>query len=86
MTDVRVSAENRPSIGKYVAYSTVGFVLVGAISGLLVQNSDNPLLGLFALAISAILTIGILFLMIQSLIEEWFAAAEVVDDGPPEGT
>lgn len=68
-----------------MAYTSIGCVLVGTISGLLLQNSDNSLFGLLALAISVILTIGILFLMIQSLIEEWLEGAEIVDDGPPRG-
>lgn len=80
MAEIRVPRENRPSIGKYVAYTAIGFVLTGAIAGLLVQNSDNPTSGLFSLLFSAILTIGILFLMVQSLIEEWFTAAEIVDE------
>jgi uncharacterized membrane protein YkgB len=55
----------------------IGVVLVNAAVGLVAGGVDSPVLGLGALLVAGVLNVTILFLMVQSLIGEWFAAAEV---------
>ena len=79
MPDLAVPRDQRPSIAKYVAYTALGFVVVGSFLSLLAGNTDNGAVAVGAVIVGALLNLGVLFLMVQSLIEEWFAAAEVVD-------
>jgi len=76
MPELTVPKYKRPSPWKYVWYTFIGFLIVGAFAGLLTQNASG-VVALGAVIAAAILNLGILFLMIQSLIEEWFEAAEV---------
>ena len=79
MAEITVPRDQRPALWKYVVLTAIGFVVVGSFSALLTQNSADAIMGLFAFAVAALLNLGILFLMVQSLIEEWFDAAEVHD-------
>lgn len=80
MAELRVPVEKRPFVGKYVAGATVLFALVGAFVWYIANQIAHPALtvGVSLLATAAYLTI--LFSMVQSLVKEWFRAAEI-DEG-----
>ena len=79
MSELTVPEYKRPSPWKYVWYTAIGFAIVGSLAGLLTQNASSGVVALGAVIAAAILNLGILFLMVQSLIEEWFEAAEVYE-------
>ena len=80
MAEVTVREENRPSFGKYVVYTAIGVLLVNGFIAVLTQNSGNPVVALGGVLLTGIGSIAIVFLMVQSLVEEWFAAAEIIDE------
>lgn len=78
MPEITVSNEERPSVSKYVAFTLAGILLVWGVIAT-VQRGDSPGLTLVVTSAGVIVSVGILFVMIQSLIEEWFNAAEITD-------
>lgn len=84
MPEIAIPDGERPSYGKYVAYTVIGLLLVNWVVAFFAEGLDSPVLGLAALLVAAILNVTVVFLMVQSLIEEWFAAAEVVEESSPD--
>lgn len=84
MPQITVPAEARPDVGRYVVYVAVGFFLVGTITGLFANNATNPIVSVLAISVAALLNIGILLLVVQSMVERYFEAAEVVETGRRE--
>lgn len=76
MAEITVPREDRPSLAKYVIATLALVLLVSAFAGLLVRSAG----GLFGAVVgltAATVNLAILFVMVQSLIEDWFRAAEV---------
>lgn len=80
MAEITVPKDERPSYGKYVVYTIIGLFLVNYIIAVPARDVNSPILALGAVLTAGILNVTIVFLMVQSLIEEWFAAAEVVEE------
>jgi hypothetical protein len=75
-----VRDENRPSFRTYVAYTVVGIVLVASLVVTAIQGSSNTAVVLGGRLLGGVVSIGTVFLMVQPLIEKWFAAAELLDE------
>ena len=80
MPEVTVRNENRPSFGRYVIYTAIGVFLINGFVAVLLQDSASPVVALGGVLLAGVGTIAIVFLMVQSLIEEWFASAEITDE------
>jgi len=80
MAEITVAKDDRPSIAKYVVYTVVGIAIVNSFVALVVQGAGNALVSFLALIVVALADVAILFLMVQSLIEEWFQVATVTTD------
>lgn len=80
MAELTVAKDDRPSIGKYVVYTVVGIAIVNTLVALVVQGAGNTVVSFLALVVAGLADVAILFLMVQSLIEEWFQVAEVTTD------
>lgn len=80
MAKITVPMENRPSFGKYAAYTAIGIFLTTAVVGSLARGVQAPVFGFGVALAGGLLNVAILFLMIQSLVEEWFSAAEIVEE------
>lgn len=78
MAQLTVPREDRPSLAKYVVSTLALVLLVSTFAGLLVRGASSGLLVLGVSLAAAALNLGILFVMVQSLIEDWLNAAEVV--------
>ncbi|MFB6154166.1 MAG: hypothetical protein ABEJ27_07940 [Halodesulfurarchaeum sp.] len=79
MPEIQVPAENRPNVGRYIGYAAVAFVLIGFLTLLMVSNSQNSMVSLVTLSVAGLADLAVLFLLVQSLVEAWFEAAEVVE-------
>jgi Na+-driven multidrug efflux pump len=80
MAKITVPQDERPAYAKYVAYAVIGIFLVNAVVGTAARGADSPVLGLVVLLIAGVLNVGVVFLMVQSLVEEWFDAAEIIEE------
>lgn len=80
MAEITVPEGERPSYAKYVAYTIIGISLVNYVIALPARDVNSPILALGAVLVAGVLNVAIVFLMVQSLIEEWFAAAEIVEE------
>ena len=80
MSEIVVPKADRPAIGKYVIYTVVGLLLVNMFIALLVEGAGNALIRFGGLLVAVIADFAIVFLMVQSLIEEWFQAATVTSE------
>lgn len=80
MSEVTVRKENRPSFGKYVIYTAIGVVLANGFVTVLMQDSANSAVALGGVLLAGVGNIAIVFLMVQSLIEEWVASLEIIDE------
>lgn len=80
MPELRVADENRPSFLKYAVFAFAGILLVSGTAAYLIAGVNAPGAGLVAGFVAGGLNLGLLFLLIQSLIEEWVDAVEVVEE------
>lgn len=80
MAEITVPKDARPGYGKYVVYTVIGVFLVNAVVGAAARGLDSPVMAFVVLLLAAGLNVAVVFLMVQSLIEEWFAAAEIVEE------
>lgn len=80
MPELAVPRERRPSVGKYVVLTAVGLLLINAFVAQLLQGTQNPLFGLGLVAVAGLADIALLLVVVQSLIQEWLAAAEITDE------
>ncbi|MFT4889239.1 MAG: hypothetical protein ACI9YT_000148 [Halobacteriales archaeon] len=80
MAELTVAKEDRPSIGKYVIYTVVGIAIVNSFVAVVVQGAGDSVLSLLALIVAGLADVAILFLMVQSLVEEWFQVAEITTE------
>jgi hypothetical protein len=80
ISEIRVPKGERPSYGKYVAYAVIGIFLVTRVVGTAARGVDSTVLGVVVLLIAGVLNVGVVFLMVQSLIEKWFDAAAIIEE------
>lgn len=79
MPEVTVREENRPSFGKYVVFTAVGAFLITWLASFPMDSPDSAI-AFGGLLLAGVGNIAVLFLMVQSFIEEWFSAAEIVGE------
>lgn len=80
MPEVAVGNDDRPSIAKYVIFTAIGILLLNGFVAMVLQDSTNPVIALGGVFLASVGSIAIGFVMIQSLIEEWFTSAEIIDE------
>ncbi|QCJ45933.1 MULTISPECIES: hypothetical protein [Haloprofundus] len=80
MPEMKVREENRPSVGKYVVFATVGVLLVTWLTTAVLEGGATPTGELLMLFLAGVANLTIVFLLVNSLVEQWFAAAEIVDE------
>ena len=81
MPEMVVREEDRPSFGKYVLLSVAVMGLITWLIVTLTQDSTSQLVGIIGLLTAAVANVAVVFVMVQSLVDEWFAAAEIVENG-----
>jgi len=80
MPALRVPDSNRPSFLKYAVFAIAAFVFLGGGVAYLGQSIRSPGAVLIATLVAGVLNVVVLFMLVQSLIEEWIGAAEVVEE------
>lgn len=80
VTELPVPQDERPSITRYVVLTVIGLGIVHAAVGVFTQNTSSAIFDSVVLSVAVVLDVAIGFLMIQSLIEEWFQAVTIVEE------
>ncbi|QFU83373.1 hypothetical protein [Natronorubrum aibiense] len=78
MTTIIVPKENRPSLTKYVILTIVGILFVSIFIISMTYKYEQLALGGYF--ITGIINITIIFKMMESLLKEWFEAAELIEE------
>ena len=80
MPELSVPRSDRPSALKYAIFAMAGFVLLGGGVSILVGSLGLPAATMIGWVVGGILNVVLFFVLVQSLIEEWLSAVEVVED------
>ncbi|MFB6352617.1 MAG: hypothetical protein ABEJ92_00875 [Halobacteriales archaeon] len=78
MAHIRVPPERRPFVGKYVGQAAIGLGLVGAFVWFSLHATDAAVVGLGIALVGGVGTLSVLVLVVEAVVRDWFAAAEVV--------
>jgi hypothetical protein len=80
MAEVTVPKEDRPSITKYVVLTVAGLGVVNLFVSSFAQDASSAVFLFAVVLVAVVLDVAILFVMVQSLIEEWFQVATIAEE------